>query len=55
MNLETVALGLAAVVAVEQVLASVPAVKSNSTFQLICNLTNSAVELGKKMTLSGKQ
>lgn len=40
---------LSALVAVEQVLASVPALKSNSTFQLICNITNSAVMIGRKI------
>lgn len=40
---------LGLLVAVEQVLAGVPALKSNSTFQLICNITNATVELGKKI------
>lgn len=42
-------LGLAAVVALEQVLAQIPALNSNSTFQLICNITNKAVEIGKSL------
>lgn len=40
---------LAGIVAIEQILAQIPALKSNSTFQLVCNITNSAVELGKKI------
>lgn len=40
---------LAGLVAIEQVLAQVPSLQSNSTFQLICNITNSAVEIGKKI------
>ncbi|MDA8114995.1 MAG: hypothetical protein M0Z43_09765 [Acidithiobacillus sp.] len=40
---------LAGIVAIEQILAQIPALNSNSTFQLICNITNSAVEIGKKL------
>lgn len=40
---------LGALVVVEQVLAQIPALNSNSTFQLICNITNKAVEIGKKI------
>ena len=40
---------LGAIVAVEQVLAQIPVLQSNSTFQLICNITNKAVEIGKSL------
>lgn len=42
-------LSLAGLFAIEQVLAQVPSLKSNSTFQLVCNITNSAVEVSKKI------
>lgn len=49
MTPENIAIGLAVLAGVEQVLADIPAVKSNSTFQLVCNVTNSVVEYGKRL------
>lgn len=45
---ENVAIALGLLVGLEQVLASIPSVKSNSTFQLICNVTEKIVSLVKK-------
>ena len=40
-----ITLGLTLLVGFEQVIANVPTVKANSTFQLICNLTDSLAKL----------
>lgn len=39
---------LAGFVALEQVLAQCDSIKSNSTFQLICNFTNSVISFFKR-------
>jgi len=40
---------LSAALAVEQALAQIPAVKANSIFQAVCNITNSVFNIfGKK-------
>lgn len=50
MDINSVVLGLAAALIIEQGLAECPAIKSNSIFQLICNVTNSSVAALKKVT-----
>ena len=38
-------IGLTLLVGFEQVIANVPSIKSNSTFQLVCNLTDAVARL----------
>jgi hypothetical protein len=47
-NPDTVMAALIALGAFEQILAQCDSLKSNSTFQLICNLTNTLVGFFKK-------
>jgi hypothetical protein len=48
LNQETMLYVIAAGWFFDNVLAHVPAIKSNSTFQLLCNLVDSAVSAAKR-------